>query len=71
MIVLNFLFKELRFGLRADSIILMNFLHVPGSFEGGFISLPNSFKQTLGIFCCNCDIVNPPWNVLCLGMFSV
>ena len=45
MIVLNFCFKELRFVLHADSIILMNFLHVPGSIEGGFISLPNVFKR--------------------------
>ena len=31
MIVLNFRFKELRFGLHADSIIFMDFLHVPYS----------------------------------------
>ena len=40
----------------ADSIILMDFLHVPGSIEGGFISLPNAFKQTFGLLlqlqCC-------------------
>ena len=50
MIVLNFRFKELRFGLHADSIILMDFLHVPGSIEGGFISSPNAFKQRFGLF---------------------
>ena len=46
MIVLNFCFKDLRFVLHADSIILMDFLHVTGSIEGGFISSPNAFKQT-------------------------
>ena len=71
MIVLNLHFKELRFGLHVDSIILMNFLHVPGSIEGGFISSPNAFKQTFGLFCCNYSVVNPSWDVLCLGMFSV
>ena len=60
MIVLNFRFKELRFGLHADSIILMDFLHVPGSIEGGFISLPNAFKQTFGLFCHDYSIVNQP-----------
>ena len=70
MIVLNFRFKELRFGLHAVSIILMDFLHVPGSIEGGFISSPNAFKQTFGLFCRNYSVVNPTWDVLCLGMFS-
>ena len=42
-------FKELRFGLHADSIILVDFLHVLGSIEGGFISSPNVFKQTFGL----------------------
>ena len=71
MIVLNLRFKELGFGLHADSIILMNFLHVPGSIEGGFISSPNVFKQTFGLFCRNYSVVNPSWDVLCLDMFSV
>ena len=70
-IVLNFRFKELRFGLHEDSIILVDFLHVPGSIEGGFISLPNVFKQMLGLFCCNYSFVNPFRDVLCLGVFSV
>ena len=71
MIVLNFHFKELRFRLHADSIILVDFLHVLGSIEGGFISPLNAFKQTFGLFCCNYSVVNPSWDVLCLGMFSV
>ena len=71
VIVLNFRFKELRFGLHADSIILMYFLHVLGSIEGGFISSPNAFKQKFGLFCRNYSIVNPSWDILCLGMFSV
>ena len=64
MIVLNLCFKESRFGLHADSIILMNFQHVPGSIEGGFMSSLNAFKQTFGLFCRN-------YSVVCLGMFSV
>ena len=71
MIVLNFRFKELRFGLHADSIILMDFLHILGSIEGECISSPNAFKQTFGLFCRNYSVVNPSWDVLCLGMFSV
>ena len=51
MIVLNFCFKELRFGLHADSIILMNFLQVPGSIEGGFIYWPNASKCCIS--CCS------------------
>ena len=38
VIVPNFCFKELRFGLHGDSILLVDFLHVLGSIEGGFIS---------------------------------
>ena len=49
----NFCFKELRFALHADSVVMVDFLHVLGSIEGGFISLPNAFKQTLGLFCHN------------------
>ena len=30
-----------------------------GSIEGGFISAPNMFKQTLGLFCRNYRFVNP------------
>ena len=61
---LNFFFKELRFGLHADSIVQVDFLHVLGSIERGFISLPNVFKQTLGLFCHNYSLVNPSWDVL-------
>ena len=68
---LNFRFKELRFGLHADFIILMDFLHVLGSIEGGIISSPNAFKQMFGLFCRNYSIVNPSRDVLCLGMFRV
>ena len=47
-------FKELRLGLHADSVVMMvDFLHALGSIDGGFISSPNAFKQTLGLFCHN------------------
>ena len=71
MIVLNFCFKEFRFGLHADSIVLMNFLHALGSIECTFVSGPDAFKQTLGLFCCYYAFIYPSWNVLSLGMFSV
>ena len=71
VIILNFCFKEFRFGLHADSIVLVNFLHVLGSIEARFISAPNPFKQTLGLFCCNYSFVNPFWDVLCLGVFGM
>ena len=68
MIILNLCFKELRFGLHADSVVLVDFLHVLGSIEGGFISSPNAFKQTLGLFCHNYSFVNPSRDVLRLGV---
>ena len=71
MIVLNFCSKELRLGVHADSIVLVDFLHVLGSIEGGFISSPNSFKQTFGLFCHNYGFVNSSRDVLYLGVFDV
>ena len=71
MIVPNFCFKEFRFGLHADFIVVVDFLHVLGSIEGRFILVPNTFKQMLGLFCCNYRFVNPSWDVLCLGIFGV
>ena len=53
VIILNFCFKEFRFGLHADSIVLVDFRHVLRSIEGRFISVPNPFEQTLALFCCN------------------
>ena len=60
--------KELRFGLHADSIVLVNFLHVLGSIEGRFVSAPNAFGQTLGLFCRNYSFVNPSRDVLHLSV---
>ena len=60
VIFLNFCFKELRFGLHADSIVVVDFLHALGSIEGGFIYSPNAFKQTLGLFCCNYSLLTHP-----------
>ena len=72
MIILNFCFKELRFGPHADSIVMVDFLHVLGSIEGVFISLPNAFKQTLGLLCHNFyNFVNPSLDILFLGVFGV
>ena len=34
-------------------------------------SAPNTFKQMLGLFCCNYRLVNPSWDVLRLGMFGM
>ena len=70
-IVPNFCFKEFRFGLHADFIVLVDFLHVLGSIEARFISAPNTFKQMLGLFCCNYRFVNPSWDVLYLGVFGM
>ena len=55
----------------ADSVVLVDFLHVLRSVEVRFISAPNPFEQTLGLFCCNYSFVNPSWDVLCLGMFGM
>ena len=68
VIILNFCFKELRFGLHADYVVLVDFLHVLGSIEGGFISSPNEFKQTLGLLSRNYRFINPSWDVLRLGV---
>ena len=69
MIILNFCFKELRFGLHADFLVMVDFLHLLRSIEGGFISSPNAFKQMLGLFCRNYSFVNPSRDVLCLGVW--
>ena len=71
VIFLNFCFKEFRFGLHADSIVLVDFLHVLGYIEGRFISAPNPFEQTHGLFCCDYSFVNLSWDVLRLGMFGM
>ena len=71
MIVPNFFFEEFRFGLHADFIVLVDFLHVLGSIEGRFVSAPNTFKQTLGLLCRNYHFLNPSWDVLRLGIFGV
>ena len=57
--------------MHADSVVPVDFLHVLGSIEGGFTSLPNTFKQMLGLFCHNYSFVNPSRDVLCLGVFGV
>ena len=60
VVILNFCFKKLRFGLHADSIVLVDFLHVLRSIEMRFISAPNLFKQTLGLFCHNYSFIPHP-----------
>ena len=71
VIVPNFCFKEFRFGLHADFFVLVDFLHVLGSIEGRSISAPNTFKQTLVLFCHNYRFINPSWDVLHLDMFGM
>ena len=71
MIVLNICFKELRFSLHGDAIVLVDFQHVLGSIEGRFISVPNPFKQTLGLLCCTYSFANPYSDVFRLGMFGM
>ena len=65
-----FALRNFRFGLHADSI-LVDFLHVLGSIAGRFISPPNPFKQTFGLFCHNYSFVNPSWDVFHLGVFGM
>ena len=50
--------------MHADSVALVDFLHVLGSIECGFISSPNAFKHTLGLFCRNYGFVNASQDVL-------
>ena len=71
VIVLNFCFKEFRFSLNADYVVLVDFLHVIGSIEGRHISAPNVFEQTLDLFCRNYSFINPTWDVLCLCVFGM
>ena len=68
---MNFCFKKFGFGLHVDSVVVVNFLHVLRSVEVRFISVPNPFEQTLGLFCHNYSFVNPSWDVLRLGMFGM
>ena len=44
MVILNFCFKKFGFGLHADSVVLVDFLHVLRSIEVRFISTPNPFE---------------------------
>ena len=71
MVILNFCFKKFGFVLHADSVVLVDFLHVLRSTEVRFISMPNPFEQTLGLFCRNYSFINPSWDVLHLGMFGM
>ena len=71
LVILDFCFKKFGFCLHADSVVLVDFLHVLRSIEVRFISAPNPFKQTLGFFCRNYSFVNPSRNVLCLVMFGM
>ena len=71
MVILNFCFKKFRFGLHAESVVLVDFLHVLRSIKVRFISAPNPFKLTLGLLCRNYSFINPSWNVLRLGMFGM
>ena len=49
----------------------MDFLHVLGSIEGRFISVPDAFEQTLSLFCRYYNFVNTSWDVLRLGAFGM
>ena len=64
MIIPNFCLKEFRFGLHADSIVLVDFLHVLRSIEGRFVSVPNPFEQTFALFCRNYSFIDQSWDVL-------
>ena len=68
---LEFCPKKLGFGLHADSIVLMNFLHILWSIEGRSVSVPDTFKQMLGLFSRYYTFIYPPWNVICLDMFGL
>ena len=48
MVILNFCFKKFGFGLHADSVVLVGFLHGLRSVEVRSIFVPNPFKQMLG-----------------------
>ena len=50
---------------------MVDILHVLGSIEGRFVSAPDAFEQTLGLFCCYYGFADPSWNVLCLGVFGM
>ena len=71
MVILNFCYKKFRFGLHADSVVLVDFLHVLRSIEMRFIFAPNPFKQMLGLFGHNYSFVHPSWDVLRLSMFGM
>ena len=57
--------------MHADSVVLVDFLHVLRSIEVRFISAPNPFEQMLGFFCHNYSLGNTSWDVLHLGMFGM
>ena len=66
VVILIFCFKKFGFGLHADSVVLVDFLHVLRYVEVRFISLPNPFEQILGLSCRNYSFVNPYFALTCL-----
>ena len=50
---------------------MADFLHVLGSIEGRFDSVPDAFEQMLGLFCSYSGFIDPSWNVLHFGMFGL
>ena len=71
VVILDFCFKKFGFCLHADSVVLVDFLHVLRSIEVRFISAPNPFKQMLSFFCHDYSFVNPSRDVIRLGMFGM
>ena len=63
-----FYFKELRFHLHAYSLVLLDFLLVLGSVEGGFISLTNAFKRLVYFAAYRVSLTHPGMNftLVCL-----
>ena len=62
---------KFKFGLHADSIVLVDFLHILGCIISRFFSAPDAFEQTLGLFCHYYGFADISWNVLHLGVFGM
>ena len=71
VIVLNFCFKELRYGLHADSVVLVDFLHVLRSIEGDLFLCQMLSNKRLVSFAAITGFINPSQHVLHLGVFGV
>ena len=59
VVILIFCFKKFGFCLHADSVVLVDFLHVLRSIEVRFISPPNPFERLVSFTAITASLTHP------------